>query len=523
MIENRLQREKEKFNAWVNSEEYQEKLTQRLKINDACNRSKEAQILTYGLCKDDPIFFIENFGWTFDPRPEHEPYHLPFILFPYQKDVIEWIIKKIKNGEDGLIEKSRDMGVTWLVIWTFIWFWRFSDTFSGLIGSYKEALVDNRTKDSIFGMIDYGLDNMPKWLLPHRFKPKDHRQRMKLVNSENFNLIAGDTMNPDFARGSRKTAVFLDEGASWEYFRDAWESSGDTTPCRLTVSTPKGRNAFAILRESGIDVLTIHWKKHPFKDDKWYEFEKERRTDEEVAQELDISYHRSQEGRVYPEWDNVVYGNYEYDDGLPLYIGWDFGQTDDTAIIWFQTEGGKIRIIDCYSNRGKTIDFYVPFITGNIPSMDYRYSKKDFKIIEEHNNWKNAVHYGDPAGRFVNQVTNTSVLDVLKQNGIYVNFREEAKDFQTRKTATKLLLKNMVINDNERTKELGAAIENANYPSVKSGGMENIRSIKPVHNWTSHYRSALEYFCVNFNRLSDNKRQIRDKFPQREGVKTIGY
>ena len=279
MIENRLQREKEKFNAWLNSEEYQEKLTQRLKINDACNRSKEAQVLTYGLCKDDPIFFIENFGWTFDPRPEHAPHHLPFILFPYQKDAIEWIIKKIKTGEDGLIEKSRDMGVTWLIIWTFLWFWRFSDTFSGLIGSYKEALVDNRTKDSIFGMIDYGIDNMPKWLLPHRFKSKDHRQRMKLVNSENFNLISGDTMNPDFARGSRKTAVFLDEGASWEYFRDAWESSGDTTPCRLTVSTPKGRNAFAILRESGIDVLTIHWKKHPFKDEKWYEFEKERRSD----------------------------------------------------------------------------------------------------------------------------------------------------------------------------------------------------------------------------------------------------
>lgn len=521
-MEARLLREKEKFEAWLNSEEYQEKLTQRLKVNDACLRNKEAQILTYGLCKDDPIFFIENFGWTFDPRPEHAPHHLPFIMYPFQKEVVEWVVKKIRNGEDGLLEKSRDMGITWIMIWVFIWFWRFGDSFSGLIGSYKEALVDNRTKDSIFGMIDYGLSNIPKWLLPHRFKNKDHRQKLKLINPENFNLIAGDTMNPDFARGSRKSVVFLDEGASWEYFRDAWESCGDATPCRLTVSTPKGRNSFALLRESGIDTLTIHWRKHPLKDEKWYEFEKERRTDEEIAQELDISYHRSQEGRVYPEWDNVVTGVFPYDDSLPLYVAWDFGSTDDTALLWFQNDGLQVRLVDCYSNRGKTIDFYIPFVTGLVPSMDYRYSKKDLEIIESHKQWKRGTHFGDPAGRFINQVTNTSVLDVLKQNGIYVNFREEAKDFQTRKTATKFLLRNLVLNDNSRTQEFGIAIENSRYPSIRRGGMEELKSAKPVHDQFSHYRSALEYFAVNYDRFKDARHKIFDKFPSRKN-RVIGY
>ena len=517
------------FQKWVDSKHYQDRLDERLRVVTSCDQSKQSQQLTYDLCKDDPIFFIETFGWTYDPRPQHKPNNLPFILFDYQKETILWMVRKIQNGEDGLIEKSRDMGVTWLFVWVFFWFWRFSDSFSGLIGSYKESLVDNRTKDSMFGMLDYCLENMPKWLLPKRFKPKDHRQKLKLINPETFNLISGDTMNPDFSRGSRKNVVFMDEGATWEYFKEAWESAGDTTPCRLTCSTPKGRNQFAILRESGIDVNTIHWRKHPLKDEGWYEFQKERRTDEEVAQELDISYQRSQEGRVYPEWDKVEWGNFPYDPNMPLYVGWDFGATDDTAIIWFQDDlKGKIRIIDYYSNHGKTIAFYVPFITGVMPSEDYQYSKADAKVIEDHKGWKHAIHFGDPSGRFTQQVTNKSVIDVLKEFGIHVNFKEEAKDFQTRKTKTKLLLRQTVIDDNPRNKELSAAIENASYPKVRKGGGEEIRSIKPAHNWTSHARSALEYFAVNFDSLKARKHTVYDKFKPKQGTKirvkkTLGY
>lgn len=514
----------QKFQQWLNSPEYQDKLIQRLKINDACLKNKEAQLMTFQICKDDPIFFIENFGWTFDPRPQHEPHQLPFILFDYQKEIVGWLINHIREGKDGLLEKSRDMGVTWLAIWTFYWFWRFSETFSGLLGSYKEKLVDDRTRDSLFGMLDYALDKTPKWLLPRRFKFKDHRQKLKLTNPENFNLISGDTMNPEFSRGSRKTVVFLDEGASWEYFREAWDSGGDSTPCRITVSTPRGRNAFALLRESGIDVMTVHWRKHPFKDEQWYRFQQERRTDEEIAQELDISYHRSQTGRVYPEWDEIEYGYYPYEEELPLYISWDFGFTDDTAIIWYQTSpNDKVRIVDCYSNHGKTIDFYVPFITGIIPSDDYKYAKRDFEVIESHKNWKKGIHFGDPAGKFTNQVTDKSVLDILKQYGIIVNFREEAKYFQTRKTETKMLLRNLVVNENPRTKELGAAIENSQYPAIRKGGMEDIKSIKPRHDWSSHYRSSLEYFAVCFNKIKARQSQVYDKIPKRTGKRLIAY
>lgn len=507
------EKEREKFLKYISSPEYLEKLDQRLKVQDACLKSKEARKITYSLCQDDPIFFIENFAWTYDPRPYREPNRLPFFLFDYQKKFILWLIDHVEHGKDAFVEKSRDMGVTWCLVWLNVYMWNFRDTFSSLLGSYKEDLVDNGTLDSLFGMIEFGIRNIPQWLLPPRFDINKHKKKLKLINPHNHNLIAGDSMNQNFSRGSRKSLVFFDEAASWEYFRDAWESAGDTTPCRIAGSTPKGRNQFALLRESDIDRMTIHWKEHPLKDQVWYEDEKLRRTDEEVAQELDISYHKSQEGRVYPEWDLVEWGEFNYNDLFPLYTSWDYGMTDSTAMIWWQvSDGGEIIILDCYDNRGKTIDYYIPFVNGILDS-DINYTSKDLKIISEHRQWKRGMHFGDPAGRYINQVTNTSVMDVLKKNNIHVNFREDAKDFQTRKTEAKKIMKRLKVNDNERTRYLGICIENSKYPKIRTGGADYTKTIKPIHDFTSHYRSSLEYFAVNFNRSQLRRERVMDKFP----------
>lgn len=532
------ERRKKLFQDYLHSEDYQKKLIQRLQINDACLKKIEARGITWNLCArpDNPaegaIFFIENFGWTFDPRPHAVPNHLPFILFDYQKEAIRWVIQHIDSGKDGLLEKSRDMGASWILfVWVPLWYWMFRDGVNILTGSYKQDLVDNRTKDSLFGMIDYGLDSLPKWLLPRGFKKDKHRNQMKLTNPVNYNLIAGDTMNPDFGRGTRKTVVLFDELGSWDYAKDAWESCGDVTACRIGNSTPKGMNYYAKLRHSGMDVLTLHWRQHPLKDDLWYEYEKSRRTEEEVAQEIDISYTKSQEGRVYPEWNeqNVEQGTgdgFEYDSNLPLYVGWDFGLTDDTAIIWSQPSNEGLRIVDVYRNAGKTIDFYIPFITGMVSSDSYPYSPRDLDVINEHKYWKRGTHFGDPAGRFQNQVTNTTVLDVLKQNGIIINFQDAWKEFQKRKTAAKLLIRDGIkLNKNDRTDYFDMCMSQANYPRVRIEGQQEVRSIKPVHNYTSHYRSSFEYMALGINEFKSRKFIPHDKFPRREisRHRVLGY
>lgn len=522
-----FERRKKQFEEYLESPEYSEKLLQRVQLADAGNRSLKAQSYVSHLCAqpDNPvegcIFFIENFGWSFDPRPEHAPHHLPFIMFDYQRDAIRWIIEHIDNGRDGLVEKSRDMGASWLLfVWVTVWYWLFRDGVNFLIGSYKEALVDDRTNDSLFGKIDYSLQSLPKWMLPKKFNPEKHRTKLKLINPTNGNQITGDTMNPQFGRGSRKTCILFDELGFWDYAQDAWGSAGDATSCRIANSTPHGYNYYSMLKDSGIDVITLHWKLHPLKDQHWYDFECERRTPEEVAQELDISYSKSREGRVYGEWDDryVHLGLSPYDENLPLYIAWDFGKTDDTAIIWAQPrrEGG-LNIVDTFRGTGKNIDYYVPFITGITPSGSYLYTDAELKVIESHAGWRPGTHFGDPAGKFTNQVVDLSVIDVLRNYGIIINFQERWKYHSTRKSATKrLIMEGIYLNANERTKYFDICMLNAAYPKARSEGIEQYNTTKPKHDSTSHYRSALEYLALGIEDYRPRKSGVFDKFPKKE-------
>lgn len=507
---------------YMSTPEYTALMQQRVELLDAGTRSLEARAFILRLCEreDNPaegcIFFIENFGWTFNPKME--PKHFPFILFDFQKDEIRRVVDAIINGHDILIEKSREMGVTWIVF-AFIplWFWLFRDGSSFLVGSYKEILVDDRTDGSIFGKIDYAIQSLPKWILPEKFDSKKHRNKLKLINPVNNNLIGGDTMNPYFGRGMRKTAILFDELGFWDYAKEAWESSGDSSNCRIANSTPHGYNYYALLGDTDIEKITLHWKLHPLKDEEWYRYECARRTDEEIAQELDISYSKSREGKVYPEWneENVKKIKIDYNPGLPLYVSWDFGKTDDTAIIWAQRNyDGKLNIIDTYKKSGKNIDFFVPFINGYRISNEEHYSQEEEQIIDEHKEWKKATHFGDPAGRFQNQVTDQSVIDVLKDYGIVINYREDWKNFTSkRKSAAKRLIgEGIFLDKNPRTKDFDISMLNSSYPKIKVEGIDIVRSEKPKHDGYSHYRTAFEYLALGLEGIPGKRSRIFDKF-----------
>lgn len=512
-----FERRKKLYLDWLEEPAQRERLIARAQYNEVALSNPSAQVLVWTLCegKDNPAagcaFFIENFCWTYDPRSQNK--NLPIVLFDYQKDFIGYVIDHIDRGVNFLIEKSRDMGMSWLIVYIFIWYWLFRDGTNLLVGSYKEKLVDDGVnQDALFGKIEYTIRNMPKWLLPRGFNLTKHRNKLKLINPENNNIISGDTMNPQFGRGARKTAIFYDELGFWETAKESWESGTQTTACQIGNSTPNGRNFFWKLRMSGIDVVSLIWRLHPHKDSQWYEFEKVRNTEENVAQEIDLNYEKSLEGRVYPEWEPEP-GHFPYNDNYPIYVGADWGNSDGTAIIWSQIIDGKMRVLDSFYKTGETIDFFIPFLTGVIPSDNFRYNKKEIEKIESHRNWKRGTIYGDPAGRFTSSVTNESVFSILKEAGIYVNYEDRWKEFQTRKTSVKMRIRDGVeLNKNEDTDYMSMCVNQASYPKFKNSGVDEVRSVKPKHDWTSHYRSALEYLCLGLENVKSSRVKVTDKF-----------
>lgn len=457
-------------------------------------------------CAEDVAFFVQCFGFTFDPRSEIR-HDIPFMLYDFQANYLHWLDERIANKQDGVVEKSRDMGVTWLSVAYFVHKWLFRPGTQILIGSRKEDLVDNWTRDSHFGKIQYFVDWLPHWMLPRGFNMAEHRMKLKLINPENGNVIIGESANSEFSRQGRYTMVFFDEAAFWPDLEASFRAAGGATNVRILVSTPNGYNSFARIRDSGLyPILTLIWSLHPLRAPDqnghsiWYDEQKKRMSPEDLAQEVDISYHRSARGVVYPEIQLVTKGDFPFLPGYSLFTAWDFGISDDTAIIWIARNPvtGKVRIIDCYRNAGKSIDFYIPFVLGHIPDgIKHDYTFDDMVKIASHASLPRTVNFGDPDVAKRGLSNALSALDIMAQYRIAVFTNPKARDFQTRKAMTEQGIKNIEGINFPQCADFVDAILNARFPQ-RSADSQSTSEVKlPVHDWTSHYRSALEYYFVN--------------------------
>jgi hypothetical protein len=72
------------------------------------------------------------------------------------------------------------------------------------------------------------------------------------------------------------------------------------------------------------------------------------------------------------------------------------------------------------------------------------------------------------------------------------NTRDNPKTTQIIKTNSNIHR----IRVNERCMDFISSIQNAKYPEVKEWAIQRRPSNEPIHDWTSHYRTALEYFTI---------------------------
>ena len=247
--------------------------------------------------KDHPAEFINDWGMTFDPRNAEIglPPTMPFVLFPKQAEFINWLRDRWLAREDGLAEKSRDMGVSWLCVAFSAWMFLFhAGTVVGF-GSRKEEYVDKLgDPKSLFWKIREYINLLPVELRPHGWDAKKHAPFMNLVNPENGAAIVGEA-GDNIGRGNRTSIYFKDESAFYERPESIDAALSQTSNCKIDVSTPNGNgNPFHKKRHSGkIKVFTFHWRDDPRKDADWYRKQQETLDPVVLAQEVDIDYNAS--------------------------------------------------------------------------------------------------------------------------------------------------------------------------------------------------------------------------------------
>ena len=470
--------------------------------------------------KRDPVFFICSYLKTYDPRPTAPQPHLDFELYDFQKEYVQTLVDHILNGGDLMVEKSRDMGISWVTAAVFLWCWLYIEGFASLIGSRIEKYIDDGTSKSLFWKLDYMVRNIKDpLLLPNGFNIKKHRTYMKLMNPENGNEITGEAASPNFSRGGRYKAILMDEGGFWQDFESSWTAAGDATTCRILVTTPPNKLSYAkAIRFGGkVTVLTYLWRLHPDKDQAWYDAQKERRTEDEMLHEIDISWEYSKSGRPYPEVDDVEFGDFGYNPNLPLYVSIDLGR-DAVALGYWQPVPNSdwMTLIEAYENTDKIIDWYVPMLGGDIESK-YIYSDADLEFIEKIKYWRKPIFYGDPSGRQRHIESERSPYTVLKEDyHIVVQSNTKLNDFPSRRDETKRLLMRTRVNDTPRTRYWHTCVQSAQYPERAVNSQSTTEVVKPIHDWTSHHRTQTEFFAVNYKKPAT---QSARRQPRR--VKTI--
>lgn len=273
--------------------------------------SRQAEIYK---CGKDPVHWFNNWIWTYDPRGMAFglPANIPFVLRPKQVELVHWLLEREGSQTHGLIEKSRDEGMSYVVLGFFLHRWLFVEGFAGGVGSRKEELVDKRgdPKTLLHKFRDM-FSKMPDWMKPKNFLSRDHDNYMRIVNPDNGATITGEA-GDNIGRGGRTSMYFLDEWAFVERQEAVDAAISQNTNVHIKGSTPNGiGDRFHRDRFSGrYSVFTMPWRDNPDKNWQvdlrgkliypWYE--KQLATLDEVvlAQEVDINYAASVEGVLIP-------------------------------------------------------------------------------------------------------------------------------------------------------------------------------------------------------------------------------
>ena len=202
-----------------------------------------------------------------------------------------------------------------------------------------------------------------------------------------------------------------------------------------------------------------------------------------IRQEYYTSFDRGVEGAYYTRYLDQMRLNNQitkvpWEPAFLVHTAWDLGVRDATSIIFFQTIGTTLRIIDCYENTGQGLEFYVK----KLSALPYNYGKHiaphDIKVRE--------------------LGTGVSRLEKARQLGIRFTVAPNLPIEDGIETVRSTLPKTWI--DEEKCKPLITALESyrQEYDSKR-----NIYKGIPLHDSSSHFSDAFRYLCLSLPRIRD--------------------
>jgi len=270
-------------------------LAHRAKVLDYCDSTERRETIM-SICAKSPNYWLNIFAWTHRPQYtcldgrirgagakwqdrdgnwHKEPgQHAPIITWPAQDLYVDAMHKCFSQGGTLIADKSRSQGATVLAMYMIAWGLLFDDGFTALVISRKSGMVDNASKNSLFGKVDYVFSKLPGWMIDEGRDIERRRGNEPLImNSANNDAhIIGETSNKDVGQSLRTTVTLVDEAARFPDGRALLKSIDTVSAGYIYASTPAGPGTeFSQLREKAmtpegseeITVVTLGYWDHP--------------------------------------------------------------------------------------------------------------------------------------------------------------------------------------------------------------------------------------------------------------------
>lgn len=191
-------------------------------------------------CSTSPIYFIETYLTIFDQTQGKAGLIVPFILFPFQRD----LINTYENNRFAIANKYRQAGISTATCAYLAWYVSFNSNRSvAIVADKLETARDELMND----VVDF-IDGCPEWLRPKTGKDvidKVYKDTQKLKRYDNGSTLGA--FSSKGLRGYTPTLLFWDE--------TAWTEKGDRfwTAAKPTLQT--GGRAIMVSTPSGLDPV----------------------------------------------------------------------------------------------------------------------------------------------------------------------------------------------------------------------------------------------------------------------------
>lgn len=447
-------------------------------------------------CRDSDKYFIYNYCYTIDTRKINDKIFL-MKQWPHLLKLIDELNDSLKNSINIIVEKSRDMGISWTIMAWEMHKVLFRDGFMALNVSRREAEVEDpgKTPRSLFGRLDFMYKRLPAFL-----KMRVDNPFLSFKVPVNNSYIVGESANVNAGRDTQYSFILIDEAGMIPILGEMWKSVANSSNFICLNSTPprEGRKhklgQLRFAEDSGFKVLRYHWTEHPEKGPVWYAKKTRDMTEDDIARELDINWEKAISFKIYPEFDESIHvATYDipFNPKKPFYMSFDFGLDDPESVLFYQKD------IDADNNpRLLVINEYER--GGLLTSEHYVNIQKKLIEIGFTGLTQSIICSGDPAGRQKERTSRKSVIQEYEALGFIIKVKDSNTGYPTfeeRRRPVKLLFKSR---DSLRQPRILISPKCDNFiDSLRSHQRSKIESDEPKKDKTCHSVTSFEFFCLS--------------------------